>query len=53
MPRHFICGNVHNEDKKMTVFVDGLDNSIRTVVARFRDNESRYEITFERLVQVV
>lgn len=42
---------MHNEDEKMTVFVDGLDNSIRTFVARFRDNEARYEMTFERLVQ--
>lgn len=43
--------NVHDEDEKMTAFVDGLDTSIRTVVARFRDNEARYEMTYGRLVQ--
>lgn len=47
----FKCGNVHDEDEKITVFIDGLNDSVRTVVARFRDNEPRYQMTYERLVQ--
>lgn len=34
----FRCGKVHDEDEMMIVFVDGLDSSIHTVVARFCDN---------------
>lgn len=46
----FKCGNIHDEDEKMTLFIDGLDDSTRTVVARFRDNEHRHKMTYERLV---
>lgn len=35
----------------MTVLVDGSSRSIRTAVALFRDGESRYEMTFKRIVQ--
>ena len=37
----------------MTFFVDGLSPTTRTIVARFRENEPRYELSFERLVQFV
>ena len=45
------CGNVHSEDEKMTFYVDGLMPNIRTIVARFRENEFRHDMTFELLIQ--
>ena len=45
------CGNVHEEDEKMTFYVDGLQQEIRTVVARHREHSFRDEMTFELLVQ--
>jgi hypothetical protein len=45
------CGNVHDEDEKMTFYVDGLLPCIKTLVARFRESEYRYHMTFERLMQ--
>lgn len=47
----FRYGDVHYEYEKMKVLVHGLDNRIRTVLARFRPNEAMYDMTFERLVQ--
>ena len=44
-------GNVHSEDEKMTFYVYGLMPNIRTIVARFRENEFRHDMTFERLIQ--
>ena len=43
------CGNVHSEDEKMTLYVDGLAPTIRTVVARHRESVNRREMTFEGL----
>lgn len=39
-----LCGNFHSSDEKMTMFVDGLDKSIKTLVARYRD-KSEAQIT--------
>ena len=35
----------------MTFYVDGLMPSTRTIVARFREEQPRFELTFERLDQ--
>ena len=35
----------------MTFFIDGLRSEIRTIVARFRENEYRQDMTYERLIQ--
>lgn len=45
------CGNVHDEVDKMTYFVNGLLPEIQPRVMRFREDQPRYELTFERLVQ--
>ena len=45
------CGNVHDEDEKMTFFTNGLPDSIRTLIARYRESEYRYNMTFELLIQ--
>ena len=34
----YFCGNVHEEDEKMTFFIDRLRPEIMTIVARFREN---------------
>ena len=46
----FRCGNVYPEWEKMTLFIDGLDPAIRSVVARHREQTSRKELSFEQLV---
>ena len=43
------CGNVHSEDEKMKFYVDGLMPNIRKIVALFRENQFRQDMTFERL----
>lgn len=45
------CGNVHTDSDKMTLFVDDLLPETRTIVARFREQQPRYELTYEHLVQ--
>ena len=45
----FRCGNVHTEDEKMTLYVDGLSETIRMVVARYRETIHRRDLTFEEL----
>ena len=45
------CGNVHAENEKMTFFVNGLLPEIQPRVIRFREEQPRYDLTFERLVQ--
>ena len=47
----FRCGNVHSEDEKMMLYVDGLSDTIRMPVARFRESIPRKELTFEDLCQ--
>ena len=44
------CGNVHGEDEKMTLYVDGLLPTLRTVVARYRESVHRRSMTFRALV---
>lgn len=46
----FRCGNVHSEDEKITRYIDGLSDTIRTVVTRYRESEHRNEMTFESLL---
>lgn len=43
------CGNVFPEWEKITLFVDGLDPTIRSLVARYRE-ASRRGLSFEQLV---
>ncbi|CAN8076685.1 unnamed protein product [Agarophyton chilense] len=43
------CGNVYPAEERCTVFVDGLDPAIRTLVARRR--EDRPKATYLKLVQ--
>ena len=45
------CGNVHEPSEQMTIFIDGLNPSIRTLVARYREQQSRHDLTFQQLVQ--
>ena len=45
----FRCGNIHEEDEKMTNYGDGLNETIRMVVARHRKNVSLRDLTFEGL----
>ena len=33
------CGNVHSTEEKMTMFIDGLDPGIRSLVARHREGQ--------------
>ena len=35
----------------MSFYADGLVPNIRTIVVRFRENEFRHNMTFERLIQ--
>ena len=44
------CGNVHTDIEKITVFVNGLLPAIRSVVSRFRREQPRYSLTFDRIV---
>lgn len=39
MTAEFRCGNVHSTEEKMTMFIDGLDLGIRSLVARFREEQ--------------
>lgn len=43
------CGNVHSMDDKMTLYVDGLDKTIKSLVARHRERHPR--IRFLELIQ--
>ena len=45
------CGNVFEEDDKMTTFVNGLSPTIRTLVARFRETPPVRHLTFMTLTQ--
>lgn len=35
------CGNVHSSEEKTTMYVDGLKESIKSLVARYRETERR------------
>lgn len=43
----FHCGNFHSEDENIALHIDGLLDTIRTVVARYRESVHRMELTFE------
>ena len=43
------CGNVHSVDELATMFVDGLDSTTKTVVARYRESHRR--VSFLELVE--
>ena len=51
------CGNVHDAEERMTLFIDGLNPGIRSLVARHREAERRYnrrkrdKLTYLDLVQ--
>lgn len=45
----FHCGNFNREDEKIKIGIDGLSDTIRTVVARYREIVHRRERTFEIL----
>lgn len=45
------CGNVHSEDEKIALYINGLSNTIRTEVARYRESAHRRELTFKSLAQ--
>lgn len=44
------CGSVHTEVEKVTIFINGLLPAIRSVVSRFRHEQPRYLLTFDRIV---
>lgn len=45
----FRCGNVLSEDEKITIYIHGVLETIRTVVARSRERIYSSELTFEGL----
>ena len=44
------CGNVHAENERINVFVNGLHSAIRTIVSRFRRSQPRSSVTFDLIV---
>ena len=44
------CGGVHSESEKITIYTNGLQPAIRPIVSRFRRNQPRSTLTFERVV---
>ena len=42
---------MHDTDEQMTIFIDGLDPSIRTLVARHREQRPRHELSYQELAQ--
>ena len=44
------CGNVHTEVEKIAIFVNGLLPAIRSIVSRFRREQPRHMLTFDRIV---
>lgn len=44
------CGNVHMELEKVTIFINGLLPELRYVLSRFRREQSRHSLTFDRIV---
>ena len=41
------CGNVHNEGEKITLYIDGLKSTIRTIVDCHQESISQHDMTFE------
>lgn len=49
----FRCGNINNEDEKMSIYVDGLSDTVLMEVARYLESGNQRDLTFERLCQYV
>ena len=45
------CGNIYEEYEKRTFFIYGLRPETMTLVARFRENQYRQNLTFQRIIQ--
>ena len=46
---HF--GNIHEDDEIITFFIDGLRAETTKLVTRFRENQYRKYLKFERIIQ--
>lgn len=46
------CGNVHDEDDKICLYVKGLLSALKTILQRFRNRTERTELSIERIVQL-
>ena len=44
------CGNIHTESEKIGFFINGLQPAIRSIVSRFRRDQPRSVLTFDRVV---
>ena len=44
------CGNVHTESEKIVFFINGLQSAIRSIMSRFRRDQPRSVLTFDRVV---
>ena len=42
---------MHVTDEQMKIFIDGLDPSIRTLVARHREQRPRHKLSYQELAQ--
>lgn len=47
----FHCSTVYSEDEKITFYIEGLPDTIRTMSARYCESVSSGELTFECLIQ--
>ena len=45
------CGNVYDDSRRMTLFINGLIPEIQSVVARYREKNPRDSLQYEDLVQ--
>lgn len=46
------CGNDHGEDKKITLYNDGLSATTRTIATRHRGKISRTDVTLKEIENV-
>lgn len=44
------CGNVQREDEKITLYIDGLSDTIQAVAARYRESVHHHGMNFESFV---
>lgn len=47
------CGNVHDEDKKINLYVRGILPALEIILQRFRNSSPPSELYMERIVQTV
>lgn len=45
------CGNVHEEDRKINLYINGLLPVLTTIVQRFQNATPRSELSMERIAQ--